>query len=242
MATLPSTDSAARDAVPELCRIVRLGTVPYREAWDLQVEIADRVRRGLTPDTLLLLEHPHTYTRGRLSPDTHLLLDQSAVASRGAEIVETDRGGLITYHGPGQLVAYPIMQLRGRGGPHWYVRTLEQVISDSLVEFGLATSTVTGLTGVWTADGQRKLAAIGVKIAGGVAYHGFAINVCTDLSRFDAIIPCGIADREVTSLAVELSVAPSPDAVADTVARRFCDAIGLQPEWDWQGADCNDTR
>ena len=99
MATLPSTDPAARDAVPELCRIVRLGTVPYREAWDLQVEIADRVRRGLTPDTLLLLEHPHTYTRGRLSPDTHLLLDQSAVASRGAEIVETDRGGLITYHG-----------------------------------------------------------------------------------------------------------------------------------------------
>ena len=116
MATLPSTDPAAQDAVPELCRIVRLGTVPYREAWDLQVEIADRVRRGLTPDTLLLLEHPHTYTRGRLSPDTHLLLDQSTVASRGAEIVETDRGGLITYHGPGQLVVYPIVRLRGAAG------------------------------------------------------------------------------------------------------------------------------
>ena len=238
MATLPSTDPAARDAVPELCRIVRLGTVPYREAWDLQVEIADRVRRGLTPDTLLLLEHPHTYTRGRLSPDTHLLLDQSAVASRGAEIVETDRGGLITYHGPGQLVAYPIVRLRGRGGPHWYVRTLEQIISNSLVEFGLATSAVDGLTGVWTADGRRKLAAIGVKIAGGVAYHGFAINVRADLSMFDAIIPCGIADRGVTSVAAELSGRAellTVDTIADAVARHFCTAFGFKPTPDETG-------
>ena len=238
MATLPSTDPAARDAIPELCRIVRLGTVPYREAWDLQVEIADRVRRGLTPDTLLLLEHPHTYTRGRLSPDTHLLLDQSAVESRGAEIVETDRGGLITYHGPGQLVAYPIVRLRGRGGPHWYVRTLEQVISNSLVEFGLATSTVDGLTGVWTADGRRKLAAIGVKIAGGVAYHGFAINVRADLSMFDAIIPCGIADRDVTSVAAELSGRAellTVDTIADAVARQFCTAFGFKPTPDETG-------
>ena len=238
MATLLSTDPAARDAVPELCRIVRLGTVPYREAWDLQVEIADCVRRGLTPDTLLLLEHPHTYTRGRLSPDTHLLLDQTAVASRGAEIVETDRGGLITYHGPGQLVAYPIVRLRGRGGPHWYVRTLEQVIRNSLVEFGLATSTVDGLTGVWTADGRRKLAAIGVKIAGGVAYHGFAINVCPDVTMFDAIIPCGIADRGVTSVASELpgrAVLLTVDAIAAAVARQFCTAFGFRPTPDDTG-------
>ena len=238
MTTLPSTDPAARDAVTELCRIVRLGTVPYREAWDLQVEIADRVRRGLTPDTLLLLEHPHTYTRGRLSPDTHLLLDQSAVASRGAEIVETDRGGLITYHGPGQLVAYPIVRLRGRGGPHWYVRTLEQVIIHSLAEFGLECGTVDGLTGVWTADGRRKIAAIGVKIAGGVAYHGFAINVHTDLSMFDAIIPCGIADRGVTSVASELpghGDLLTVDTIADAVAGHFCKAFGFRPTPDETG-------
>ena len=238
MATRPSTDSVGSDkragldgSPPESCRVVWLGTMPYRDAWDLQVEIADRVRRGVEPETLLLLEHPHTYTRGRLSPDAHLLLDDAAIASLGAEVVATDRGGLTTYHGPGQLVAYPIIRLRGRGGPHWYVRTLERVISNSLVEFGLATSTVDGLTGVWTADGQRKLAAIGVKIAGGVAYHGFAINVCPDLTMFNAIVPCGITDREVGSMAVEMAGSmphPTVNRVADAVVLQFCAGLGVR--------------
>ena len=215
-----------------VCRIIRAGVVSYRAAWDWQVAIAGQVRRGAAPETLLLLEHPHTYTRGRLAPDDHLLQDEASLAARGIAVVATDRGGLATYHGPGQLVAYPVIRLRGRGGPHWYVRALERVIIGSLAEFGLAAATVDGLTGVWTGDGQRKIAAIGVKIAGGVAYHGFAINVDPDLRMFDGIIPCGIADRGVTSLAVELpaSSALSVARVADAVAGQFCAAMGLRQD------------
>ena len=230
MATLQSTDE--RPAVDSgACRVINAGVVPYREAWDWQVEIARQVREGLSPDTLLLLEHPHTYTRGRLAPDSDLLLDAATRAARGIDVVETDRGGLITYHGPGQLVAYPIVRLRGRGGPHWYVRTLERVIIGTLAEFGLPAGTVEGLTGVWTADGQRKLAAIGVKISGGVAYHGLAINVNPDLTMFDGIVPCGITDREVTSLAVELGFTPSMEAAREVAARLFCAEFGLEPRW-----------
>ena len=231
MATRPSTDVAASNDVRDPCRVVCLGTIPYLEAWELQVAIADRVRSGSEPDTLLLLEHPHTYTRGRLSPDSDFLIDEATARSRAATVVETDRGGLITYHGPGQLVAYPIIRLRGRGGPHWYVRSLERVIAASLAEYGLASTTVPGLTGVWTPDGQRKLAAIGVKIAGGVAYHGFAINVRTDLSRFEAIVPCGINDRGVSSMAAELTGSGAGlkiDAFGEVVASQFCQHFGLK--------------
>ena len=219
MTTLQSTD--------RVCRVVRAGVVPYREAWKWQVRIADGVRTGSAPETLLLLEHPHTYTRGRLAPDEDLLLDADRLAARGIAVVETDRGGLVTYHGPGQLVAYPIVRLRGRGGPHWYVRTLEQVIIASLAEFGMQCATVPGLTGVWTADGRRKVAAIGVKIAGGVAYHGLAINVNPDLRMFAGIVPCGIADRAVGSMATELNLAPPLDTVADVLQRRFCAKFGF---------------
>ena len=225
MATRPSTDRADIAAGQGTCRIIRAGVVDYREAWDWQVRLADGVRNGSQPETLLLLEHPHTYTRGRLAPDSDLLLDEPTLAKRGISVVETDRGGLITYHGPGQLVAYPIIRLRGRGGPHWYVRTLEQVIIRVLAEFGLAAATVDGRTGVWTADQHRKVAAIGVKIAGGVAYHGFAINVDPDLAMFEGIIPCGITDRSVTSMAAELGRAVDLETVGESVARQFSGAL-----------------
>ncbi len=227
MATRPSTDGTEIAAGDGPCRIIRAGVVGYRETWDWQVRIANGVRDGSEPETLLLLEHPHTYTRGRLAPNSDLLLDEATLAARGITVVETDRGGLITYHGPGQLVAYPIIRLRGRGGPHWYVRTLEQVIINVLAEFGLAATTVDGRTGVWTAAGQRKIAAIGVKIAGGVAYHGFAINVDPDLAMFDGIVPCGIADRTVTSMAAELGKAVDMDTVGYGVARQFCGELKL---------------
>lgn len=227
MATRPSTDRADIAAGDGTCRIIRAGVVDYREAWNWQVRIADGVRDGSQPETLLLLEHPHTYTRGRLAPDSDLLLDEITLAARGVAVVETDRGGLITYHGPGQLVAYPIIRLRGRGGPHWYVRTLEQIIIAVLADFGVDATTVEGRTGVWTSDGQRKIAAIGVKIAGGVAYHGFAINVHPDLTMFDGIIPCGITDRAVTSMAAELDATVDTGAVADCVARQFCGGLDL---------------
>lgn len=233
MATRPYTDGADIAEGQGTCRVIRAGVVDYREAWDWQVRIANGVRDGTQPETLLLLEHPHTYTRGRLAPDSDLLLNEATLAERGIALVETDRGGLITYHGPGQLVAYPIIRLRPvlltkqRGGPHWYVRTLEQVIISVLADFGLSATTVDGRTGVWTSDGQRKIAAIGVKIAGGVAYHGFAINVDPDLTMFDGIIPCGITDRAVTSMAAELGRVVDLDAVAGSVARQFCGALAL---------------
>ena len=226
MATRPSTDGAHIAAGDGTCRIIRAGVVAYQEAWDWQVRMADGVRNGTEPETLLLLEHPHTYTRGRLAPDTDLLLDEATLASRCIAVVETDRGGLITYHGPGQLVAYPIIRLRGRGGPHWYVRTLEQIIIGVLGDFGLDAITVDGSTGVWTADSQRKIAAIGVKIAGGVAYHGFAINVDPDLTMFDGIIPCGITDRAVSSMAAELGVVVDVGAVSDSVVNAFNAELG----------------
>ena len=229
MTTLPSTELPAATAADGICRIIHAGMAPYREAWDWQVRIADEVREGHAPETLLLLEHPHTYTRGRLASDSDLLMDVENLAAHGIDVVETDRGGLITYHGPGQLVAYPIIRLRGRGGPHWYVRLLEQVIIRSLGEFGLPATPVDGLTGVWTADGQRKIAAIGVKIAGGIAYHGFSVNVNPDLRMFDGIVPCGIRDRTVTSMAAELGNCPTLDAVAGVAASVFCEAFNMTP-------------
>ncbi|HEU0020514.1 MAG TPA: lipoyl(octanoyl) transferase LipB [Dehalococcoidia bacterium] len=183
---------------PPTCRVIQLGTVDYRRAWDLQVELAREVHDGRQPNTLLLLEHSHVYTRGRLSRPEHLLLTPAQLIQRGIELVETDRGGQITYHGPGQLVAYPVVDLRDWGGPLKYVRALEQIIIQSLASFGIAAGLVEGLTGVWA--GERKIAAIGVKISRGVAHHGFAINVDPDLSYFDHIVPCGISDRAVTSI------------------------------------------
>lgn len=183
---------------PPVCRVIELGTIDYRRAWDLQVELAREVHDGRHPNTLLLLEHPQVYTRGRLSRPEHLLLTPDQLTRRGIDLVDTDRGGQITYHGPGQLVAYPVINLRDWGGPLRYVRTLEQIIIQTLASFGITAGREEGLTGVWV--GRRKIAAIGVKISRGVAHHGFAINVDPDLSCFDHIVPCGITDRAVTSM------------------------------------------
>ena len=208
------------------CRIVRLGTVEYGQAWDLQVSLADDVRNGRQPDTLLLLEHPHVYTKGRLSKPEQVLLTDYQLSERGIDVVETDRGGLVTYHGPGQLVAYPVVNLRDWGGPLKYVRTLEMIIIGVLADFGVAAELVGGLTGVWVGD--RKIAAIGVKISQGVAHHGFAINVNTDLSYFRYIVPCGITDRQVTSLEQLLGRAVELEAVQHSVAYQFGQGMGFK--------------
>ena len=184
--------------LPE-CLVITLGTVDYRDAWDIQVDLASEVRENRIPNALLLLEHPHVYTHGRLSKPWHFLLEPGELAALGVGVYETDRGGLVTYHGPGQLVAYPILRLREWGGPVKYVRTLERVIIDSLADFGITGYTVDGVTGVW-ADGG-KIASIGVKVSRGVSYHGLALNVNTDLGYFGHIIPCGLHDVEATSVA-----------------------------------------
>jgi len=208
-----------------ICQVINLGLVEYRRAWDLQLQVASAVREGRRLNTLLLLEHPPVYTWGRLSPPEHMLLTPAQLAERGIAVVETDRGGQVTFHGPGQLVAYPIVDLRQWGGPLQYVRTLEQGIIRTLANLGVSGELMPGLTGVWV--GAAKIAAIGVKISGGVAHHGFAINVNTDLSYFDHIIPCGIGDRPVTSVAQVLGKAASMDQARYSAAYQFGQVMGF---------------
>lgn len=182
-----------------LCRAVWLGDLDYQKAYDLQLSLVEKVLSGQEPNTLLMLEHPHVYTKGRLSKDSDVLLTEEELAAKGIPVYETDRGGQVTYHGPGQLVVYPIVNLKYWGGPVKYVRALEQVVIATLTEMGITANRESGNTGVWTSQG--KLAAIGVKISRGIAFHGFALNVNTDLAYYQNIIPCGIADRPVTSMA-----------------------------------------
>ena len=210
---------------PPICRTVNWGTIDYRQAWDLQIELSQAVHNGTQPNTLLLLEHPHVYTQGRLSQQEHLLLSKNQLDERGIDLVETDRGGQITYHGPGQLVAYPVVNLRDWGGPLRYVRTLEQIIIESLSSFGIAAGLVEGLTGVWVSG--QKISAIGVKISRGVAHHGFSINVNNDLSYFDHIVPCGITDRRVTSMQQIVGDVIDPAGVRYSVAYHFGQGMGF---------------
>ena len=214
------------------CQVISLGTVEYRRAWQLQTDLVNAVHDGRRLNTLLLLEHPHVYTCGRLSRPEHIPLTERQLQEQGIDVVETDRGGQVTYHGPGQLVAYPIVNLREWGGPLKYVRTLERVIINSLANLGIEAGVEPGLTGVWVGD--AKIAAIGVKISRGIAHHGFAINVNPDLSRFARIVPCGITDREVTSMSqvLENSGPPLPAMaqIHGTVARYFGEGMGYRME------------
>jgi lipoyl(octanoyl) transferase len=176
--------------------------VPYTEALALQRSLVEERRAGRIGDTLLLLEHPHVLTLGVRGDGgrSHVLATDEALASRGIEIHETGRGGDITYHGPGQIVGYPIVNLNpDRRDVHRYVRDLETVLIRTAADYGVEAGRIEGLTGVWVGD--EKLAAIGVRIARWITSHGFALNVSTDLDQFNLIVPCGIADRGVTSLA-----------------------------------------
>ena len=208
------------------CRFTWLGSVEYLRARAIQDALVNEVHDGKSSNALLLLEHPHVYTRGRLSRDEHLLSTASELERSGVPVHETDRGGQITYHGPGQLVGYPIVKLREWGGPLKYVRTLEQVIAATLGDFGIEAHTEEGLTGVWTKGG--KIAAIGVKISRGVSFHGFAINVNTDLSYYRHIVPCGITDRPVTSMAVQLGEWADAEAVRYSLVYQFGRAMGMR--------------
>jgi len=211
---------------PSPCQIIRLGTVEYHRAWELQVELAAKVHDGAQPNTLLLLEHSPVYTKGHLSKPEHILLSDEELRQKGIGVYEADRGGQVTFHGPGQLVAYPVVDLREWGGPVKYVRTLERIIVDSLADFKITAETIDGITGVWV-DGA-KIAAIGVKISRGVAYHGFAINVTTDLSYYSHIVPCGIADRPVTSMAEVLGEDVDMGMAQYSLAYQFGKGMGFR--------------
>jgi len=197
----------------------RLGLVPYEEAWALQNRLADGRRGGILPDSLILLEHPHTYTIGRRGTREHVYLSEEELTRRGITCLEVDRGGDVTYHGPGQLVGYPILDLGPQADVGRYLRNLEGCLIDVLADFGIAAGRLDGYTGVWLGD--RKIAAIGVKVSQDVTTHGFALNVSADLSLFTHILACGIPDKGVTSMAVELGRAPAMSDVEDAVVAHF---------------------
>jgi len=181
----------------------RLGIVPYAEAVELQEDLVEARKAGRIPDQLLLLQHPPVITLGVKARNdrSHVLASAELLQAQGVQLFETGRGGDVTYHGPGQLVGYPILDLRpDRCDVHKYVRDLEEALIHVAAAFGLVATRVAGLTGVWV--GHEKLAAIGVRISRWTTSHGFALNVGTDLSHFKLIVPCGIADRGVTSLEV----------------------------------------
>jgi lipoyl(octanoyl) transferase len=178
---------------------VRAGTVPYRRAWAWQRALVERRAAGNIPDTVLLLEHPHVYTIGKRGSDADVLADPAWLAAQGAEVVRSDRGGQVTYHGPGQLVGYPITRLDPNPDVWGFVGKVEQTLIDVAADYGLPARGERGdLTGVWV--GQAKLAAIGMRVSRGVTSHGFALNCATDLAFFDAIVPCGMPGKAACSL------------------------------------------
>jgi len=206
---------------------VPLGRVSYAEALELQRTLArDRISGVIPHDLLLLVEHPPVVTLGRSSKGKHLLASPEFLASKDVELFEVERGGDVTFHGPGQLVGYPIVDLkRHKQDLHWYLRQLEQSLVDSLAVLGIPAEQNAGLTGVWTHG--RKIASIGVHARDWVTWHGFALNVTTDLSFFDLIVPCGITGVEMTSIARELGAAPAPDDVARIVSETFAATFNL---------------
>jgi lipoyl(octanoyl) transferase len=219
-------DSAARSDGLWVCC---LGTTPYRDALVLQADIQARRQAEDLPDTLLLLEHSPVYTRGRRSGDDELSLGEDFYRSRGIEVIPTDRGGRVTYHGPGQLVGYPIMRIWDIGA---HLRAMEAAIVAALADVGIEARSrcEEGIdyTGVWVE--YRKIASIGVHVSRGVSTHGFAVNVTNDLEPFEWIVPCGLPDVTMTSVARELGQEPQGgfDGFAELVAQRFCEAHGRE--------------
>jgi len=208
-------------APPRTLDVRRLGLIAYADALALQAELVASRRAGEIPDTLLLLEHPHVITLGSGSHEENVLVSAEERAARGIELFETGRGGDVTYHGPGQLVGYPILDLKpDRQDLHRYLRDLEEMLIGVLGEFGLRGSRKEGLTGVWVDD--RKLAAIGVRVSSGwITSHGFALNVTTDLSFFGAIVPCGIRDHGVGSISQEAGRTVAMREAEDAVVRQM---------------------
>jgi lipoyl(octanoyl) transferase len=221
----PRPASRLRAAADAPITVVRAGRVPYLAGWAWQRELVDRRRRDrAADDVLLLLEHPPVYTLGRRADRGNVLFDDATLLARGIEVVPVDRGGDVTYHGPGQLVGYPILQLAGTPVVD-YVRALEEVLIRALARLGVPGERSAGYTGVWVGD--EKVAAIGVRVAaGGVTSHGFALNVAPDLDDFAGIVPCGITDRGVCSLA-SLGVRVTVDEAADHVVAAAAEVFGV---------------
>ena len=207
------------------CFVVDLGSVDYPDALALQRDLHHRVATGDLPALLLLLQHSHVYTLGRRGSESDILVPANTLRELDADVYHTDRGGEVTYHGPGQLVGYPILDLRAAGlGPLAYVRALERVIVSTLAELGIRATAEDMPTGVWV--GNAKIAAIGVRVSRGVTMHGFSLNVTPDLSYFNHIVPCGMPSASVTSIAkqgVELDVSD----VSSILTAHFASVLGM---------------
>src|SRR5712692_2664584 len=216
------------------CLVIDLGLMPYRAAWELQRRVVQARKANAVPDLLLLCEHPHVITLGRNGRPEHLRASEHLLRQMNVEFCSTDRGGDITYHGPGQLVGYPILNLAEiRRDVLWYVRQLEEVMIRATLDFGIRATRRPGCTGVWVdrpGTGEAKLAAIGVHLSRWVTSHGFAYNVATDLRYFDLIVPCGIPDKRPTSLERLLGRLASRAEVRPRVVERFAEVFGLAPQ------------
>jgi lipoyl(octanoyl) transferase len=209
------------------CEARWLGLVPYAEGLRFQARAIEELRTGKAPEQLLLLEHPHVFTLGRGADSSNILVDQEQLEKHSVEVHETGRGGDVTYHGPGQLVGYPIINLKpDRCDVHRYVRDIEEVLIRTIAEFGVTGARIPGLTGVWVGD--EKIAAIGVRIARWITSHGFALNVNTDLEYFRMIVPCGISDKGVTSLSRLVGRSIETRDVAHSAAVNFGKVFGRE--------------
>ena len=214
--------------MPKTIGVVNLGITSYGPTWDLQRRLFDLRVAGKISDVLLLNEHKHVYTLGKTSDDDHLLANDAELRAKGADVFHTDRGGDVTYHGPGQLVGYPILDLNEYyNDVHRYLRDLEEVIVRSLSDHGITARRDKEYTGVWA--GNEKIAAIGVKVSRWVTMHGFALNVNTDISYFDRIVPCGIFHRGVTSMQRILGADVSIASVSQSIVSHFGEVFGVEP-------------
>jgi lipoyl(octanoyl) transferase len=226
---LGSGEPSVRDLIEmDELWVSHLGTVGYGSARELQARLATARQREEIPDLLLLLEHPAVYTRGRRSQPAELPMGEDWYRAQGIEVCDTDRGGAVTYHGPGQLVAYPIVSLRPYGDDvHAYVRRLERVMIETLRGLGIEAEARERLTGVWT--GGRKIGSIGLHISRGVTTHGLAINVNNDLQPFEWIVPCGIEGVRMTSVARERGAEQDLDAIGEALVARFATVYERRP-------------
>lgn len=206
------------------CWFSELGTIEYRQALLLQEQLVALRQESKIPDTLILLEHPHVYTTGRRFSPSHLLMSGEDMVRFGVSLFHTDRGGEITYHGPGQLVGYPIMAIGGISMIRFYLKSLEETLIKVAADFGVLANRMPGYPGVWV--GLEKLASIGLRIGGGVSKHGFALNVSTDLSFFEGIVPCGIKDKCATSLSKILGYEIPLDEAKASVVKNFAAVFG----------------
>jgi len=206
-------------------QVIDLGKNPYQETWDYQKDLQRKRHKGEVPDSIVFVEHPHVYTLGNSAEENNLVAPEGFLENKGIEVVKVDRGGDITYHGPGQIVGYPIFNLRDLNmGVKRYVGNVEDVLIETCAEFGIKAQRIEGLTGVWV--DSNKIAAIGIRVSKWTTYHGFALNVETDLSLFNGIIPCGIVDKGVTRM-IDLNPEAKFEVVKKVIIEKFQKIFGF---------------